>query len=70
MELFDANENYTKYALHIDREMQEALAPIFKKYLKEGAKIRELAYIACEAIQDVHLGLLHQPSWSRRRPSC
>jgi len=58
MELFDKNERFTNQALDIDREFCQALKPIFLKYTRQGASIRQLAYIASSSLAETHLDLL------------
>ncbi len=54
----DPNESYTELASAIDREMYAALAPIFERYAAQGVSLRELAYVANQAVVDLHLSML------------
>ncbi len=54
----DSNESYTELASAIDREMYAALAPIFERYAAQGVSLRELAYVANQAVVDLHLSML------------
>lgn len=60
MSLFndDSNESYTGTAMKVEDEMLQALTPIFKKYADQGVPVRQLAYLAFQAITDLHCGLL------------
>lgn len=46
MTLFDDNERYTPDAMEFTHKVRAALEPLFKQYAANGAKLRELEYLA------------------------
>lgn len=59
--LFSTTEKYMKDALLIDDEFSKALLPIFTKYHALGFKLRELGYLAHNAINVIELSMLISP---------
>lgn len=53
--MFDENERYSRAAIDLDNEIQNAVLPIILRYIKAGYRIREVAYVASSAIRDAEL---------------
>ena len=54
----DKNESYTEYGIELDKEIYQAIYPIFKKWVKCGFKIREIEYIISKSSIDISLNHL------------
>lgn len=48
--LFDSDERYTDDALAIDNEVNVAVSAIFKKWLAQGYKVREITGLLHAAV--------------------
>lgn len=51
MKLFDENERYTPEAIAFTQAVRAAVEPLFKQYAANGAKLRELEYLAEQEVQ-------------------
>lgn len=58
MQLFSEDHRYTPSATAINDEMQRALAPIFKRHIKQAISPRELALLGHHAVVDCELDIV------------
>jgi hypothetical protein len=55
MQLFNEDSRYTEDALKLDREINDALMDIFRKWIDKGYSVREIGHIVGLAVWDVEL---------------
>jgi len=53
--LFDKDERYTKNGLEFDRQIGDAIRPIFQWWVSQGYSIRQLGYISRMTMMDEEL---------------
>lgn len=55
MEIYDKDERYTDVAISFTNAIDAAITPIFKQYIKHGAKVRELSHVAHGLVTEIEL---------------
>jgi len=48
--LYDENDKYTNDSGNLDREVTEALKPIFEKYVEAGYSFRDISHVTLHAV--------------------
>jgi hypothetical protein len=56
--LFDAKGQWTDESRQLDGEFSHAIGPVFKKWADLGYSLRDVHYIALQAIQDAGISLI------------
>lgn len=59
--LYDKNEGYTREAGNLEDEIRQAVAPILRRYMDEGWRVREVMQIGQRAIEMLSLERLLEP---------